>query len=60
MLRSCLPELVFTPRFFSIVVEVKTSGPPHVLTQSLEVSKGMLPVKCFRSNKSSFCVSFVF
>ena len=28
-----------------IVVEVKTSGPPHVLKLWLVVSKGMLPVE---------------
>ena len=46
-----------TPRFFKIVVMVKTSGPPHVLTLWLGVSKGMLPVRYVQFNKSSFCVS---
>ena len=44
----------FSPHFLKIVVEVKASGPPHVLALWLGVSKGMLPVRYFRSNKSSF------
>ena len=36
------------------MVEVKASGPPHVLKLWLGVSKGMLPVKCFCSTKSLF------
>ena len=39
------------------VVEVKASGPPHVLKVWLEASNGMLPVEYFRSNKTSFCIS---
>ena len=35
-------------------MEVKASGPPHVLEMWLGVSKGMLPVKCVRSNKAFF------
>ena len=38
-------ELVFPPHFLKIVVEVKASGPPHVLKQCLAVSKGMLSVQ---------------
>ena len=48
------PELVFPPCFIKIVVEVKTSGPPHVLRLWLGVSKVMLPVQYFCSNKASF------
>ena len=48
MQRSCLPELVFTPHFLEIVVEVKALGLPHVLELWLGVSKGMLPVTCDR------------
>ena len=51
------PELVFTPHFLKIVVEVKTSGRPHVMKVSLGVSKGMLHVKYFCSNKSFFNLS---
>ena len=50
----------FTPYFLKIVVEVKTSGPPHVLDLWLWACNGMLPVKYFRSSKSSFGVSFIF
>ena len=42
---SCHPKLVFTSHFLKIVVEVKASGPPHVLDLWLGASKGMLPVK---------------
>ena len=45
----------FTPYFLKIMVEVKASGPPHVLGLWLGVSKRMLPVGYFCSNKSSFC-----
>ena len=44
------------PHILRIVVEVKTTGPPHVLRLFL----GMLPVKYFQSNRSSFCVSLLF
>ena len=47
----------FPPHFLRIVVEVKASGPPHVLTLWLGVRKGMLLVAYFHSNKASFCVS---
>ena len=47
----------FSTTFLKIVVEVKASGPPIVLKLWLGVGKGMLPVKYFRSNKASFCVS---
>ena len=43
----------FPPHFLKIVVEVKASGPPHDIKQWLGVSKGMLPVEYFRSNKAS-------
>ena len=52
-----LPSLFFAPHFLTIVVEVKDLGPPLVLELWFEVSKGMLPVKYFCSNKASFCVS---
>ena len=45
----------FTTHFLQIVVEVKASGPPHILKLWLEVKKGMLPVKYFCSNKASLC-----
>ena len=35
----------FPPHFIKIVVEVKASGPSHVLKLWLGVSKGMLPVE---------------
>ena len=38
----------------TIVIDVKGSGLPHVLELWLGVSKGMLPVKYFCSNKASF------
>ena len=57
MKHSCPLELVFPPHILEIVVEVKASEPPHVLELCLGVGKGMLPVKYFRSNKASFCVS---
>ena len=59
MWRSSHSELVPTPHFLNIVVEVKASGPPHVLELSLGVSKGMLPVKYFCSISPLF-VSFRF
>ena len=43
--------------FLNTVVVVNALGPPHVLKLWLGVSKGMLSVKYFRSNKSHFCVS---
>ena len=50
-----LPPLTsFPPHFVKIVVEVKASGPPHVLRLWLGVSKGMLAVEYFRSNEASF------
>ena len=45
------------PHKKKIVVEVKASGTPHVLKLLLGVSKDMLPVNYFRSNKASFHVS---
>ena len=50
-------EIVFTSHFLNVEVVAKTSGPPHVLGLWLGVSKGMLPVKYFYSNRASFCVS---
>ena len=47
----------FSPHFLKIVVEMKASGPSHVLGQWLLVSNGMLAVQYFCSNKASFCVS---
>ena len=47
----------FPPHFLKIVVGVNVLGPPHVLILWLWVSKGMLPVSFFHSNKASFCVS---
>ena len=53
---SCIPELVLTPHFLIIVVEVfRALGPTHVLKLWLMVSKGMHPVECFCSSKSSLC-----
>ena len=40
--------------FLKIVVEMKAFGPPHVLKLCLVLSKGMLPVKYFHSNKAFF------
>ena len=48
------PDLVFPPHFKKIVVEVKVSGPSHVLELCLGLSKGMLPLRYFHSNKASF------
>ena len=49
------PELVFSPHFLKTIVgEVKDSGQPHALKLLLEVSKGVLPVKYFCSNKAVF------
>ena len=44
MYNSCPPELVFPPHFLKIFIEVKVSGPQHVL-RLVGVSRGMLPVK---------------
>ena len=44
----------FPPHFLKIVVEVKDSRPPHGLRLCLGVSKDILPVKYFRSNKAYF------
>ena len=38
------------------LLELTASGSPHVFELWLGVCKGMLPVKYFYSNKSSFCV----
>ena len=54
MQHSCLPEFVFIPHFLKIVVEVKASGPPHVLKLWLGVIKGMLPVGYLCFMKFSF------
>ena len=47
----------FPSQFLEIMVEVNVSEPPHVLKLWLGVSKDMLPVEYFRSNKASFCAS---
>ena len=55
-----LPSLAsFSTIFLTIVVEVKASGPRHVVELRLGMSKDMLPVKYSRSDKASFCVSSV-
>ena len=54
MKRSCHLELVFPPHFIKIVVEVKASGPRHILKLWLGASKGMLHVKYFCSMKPFF------
>ena len=48
-----------SPHFLRIAVEVKASGPLHVLKLWLGVSKCMLPVNYFCSNKVAF-VSVLF
>ena len=48
------PRACFLPHFLLIVVEVKAFGPPHVSNMWLGVSKCMLPVKYFCTNKASF------
>ena len=53
------PKLVITPHFLNIMVEVKASGPQHVLKLWLGVGKGMLPAKYSCFNKSYF-VSVLF
>ena len=45
----------FSTTFLKIMVLVKASRLPHVLKLWLVVSKGMLPVKYFRSNNASLC-----
>ena len=42
-----LSQATFSPTSLKIVIEVKASGPPHVLQLSLGVSKGMLRVEYF-------------
>ena len=54
---SCPSELVFPPRFLKIVVVVKASGLPHVVKLWLRVSKGLLAVRYFCSNKKPPFVS---
>ena len=49
----------FLQHFIKIVVEVKASGPPHVIKLWLGETKGMLPVKCYCSAKPLF-VTFEF
>ena len=41
---SAFPSLFFAPHFVKIVVEVKASGPPHVLRLWFGLCKGMLDV----------------
>ena len=50
------PELVFPPHSLKIVVEVKVSGPPHVVKLWVGIGNGMLSVKYFHFIKASFCV----
>ena len=51
------PELLLTPHFLKIVVEVKASGPPHVLELWLGVGKDRLPPKYFCSTRPLYRVS---
>ena len=53
MWRSLPPELVFFTTFLKTAVEVKPSSLPHVLKLSLGVSKGMLPIRYFRSKEAT-------
>ena len=55
--RSWPPEPHFTPHFSAIVMEGTVSGQLRVVKLWSGVRKGMLPVKYFHSNRSSFCVS---
>ena len=48
----------FYTTFLKIVVEVKTSGPPHAFNLWLVLGNGRLPVKHFHSNKSYFLCHF--
>ena len=50
------PWASFPMHFFKFVVEVKSSGPPHVLQLWLGVGKGMLLVKYVRSNTAFLCL----
>ena len=52
-----LSSQFFSPHFFNVVVELKASGPPHVFELWLGVSKVMLPVEYFCSNKASFVLA---
>ena len=54
---SYTSELFLAPLLLNIVIEVKASRPPHVLRVWLVVNKVTLPVKYFRSDRASFCVS---
>ena len=44
---------------YTTVVEGKTLGPPHVIQPWLLVSKDLLPVMYYCSNKSSFPTSLI-
>ena len=48
----------FSPHYLKIAVEMKASGPPHVLKMWLVVSKGILSVEYFHSNKAFVSVEF--
>ena len=48
------PSAIFSPHFLKIVVEVKASGPPHVIKLWLGVSMEMLPVSTFAPTKPLF------
>ena len=51
------PRASFTPYFTTIVIEVKASGPSHLLNLWLGVSKGMLPAKHLCTTKPLFMPS---
>ena len=54
------PRASSSPHFLKTVVEMKASGPSHVQKLWMEVSKDMLPVTYFCSNKVfSLCPSNV-
>ena len=52
--RSCLPKVVFQPHFLQICDKGGSLKNTTCLKTVVGVSKGMLPVKYFRSNKASF------
>ena len=53
-LPSLPPELVLTPHFLKIVIEVKASEPPHVLKLWLGVSKRMLYIELKKKENPPF------
>ena len=50
----CPTVLVFPPHFIKIMVEVKASGPPHLLKLWLGISKGMLSANSFTPTNHLF------